>query len=254
MTSMFSQIKTGIVHKPPRIVIYGVHGVGKTSLAAGAPNPILIQTEDGADEIGVARFPLARSLKAVFDQIGDLAVEKHDFQTVIFDSADWAEKLVWDHTCEENGWKSIESPGFGKGYVEAEATWKTVLEGLDHLRNNGMTVIVLAHCEVKRFDDPTNDGYDRYQIAIHKRAAETLQEWADAVLFLNWRTLVQEKDQGMGRKITKGKGNGQRILYTEERPAAIAKNRYRMPEKIELPNDPEQTWAALAEHLPFFAN
>ncbi|MBO1361895.1 ATP-binding protein [Acetobacter sacchari] len=253
MSMMLSQIQTGVVHKPPRIVIYGVHGVGKTSLAAGAPDPILIQTEDGADEIGVARFPLAKTLDDVYMQIGELVTEDHGFRTVIFDSADWAEKLVWEATCEDNGWKSIEAPGFGKGYVEAENTWKKVLEGFDALRAKGMCVIILAHCEVKRFDDPTNDGYDRYQIAVHKRASETLQEWADAVLFLNWRTMVQEKDQGMGRKITKGKGNGQRILYTEERPAAIAKNRYGMPDKIDLPNNPTQTWGALAQHLPFFA-
>lgn len=251
---MLSQIQTGVIHTPPRVVIYGTNGVGKTSLAAGAPGPILIQTEDGADQIGVPRFPLAQSLDDVFMQIGELVTEEHGFKTVIFDSVDWAERMVWKHVCEKNGWKSIETPGYGRGYVEAEETWRSLVEGFDDLRaKKGMAVIFLAHCEVKRFDDPTNAGYDRYQIAVHKNVSGIIRDWADAVLFLNWRTMVQENDQGMGRKITKGKGNGQRILYTEERPAAIAKNRYGMPDKIDLPNNPTQTWGALAQHIPFFA-
>lgn len=80
-----------------------------------------------------------------------------------------------------------------------------------------------------------------------------MQEGVDAVLFMNWRIVTAEAKEGMGRKITKGKGNGARVLYTEERPAALAKNRYRMPYRIDLPNEPEGMFGAVSQHIPFFS-
>lgn len=251
--NMLSKIQTGIVHKAPRLIVYGTHGVGKTSLAAGAPNAVLVPTEDGADEIGVARFPLCTSFEMMMDALADLAYEQHDFSTVIVDSLDWAERLVWDYTCRQNKWASIEQPGFGKGYVEALTNWYEITKMVNVIRDRGIGVIMLAHAEVKHFDDPTTDGYDRYQPSLHKGASAKLQEIADAVLFMSWKIVTNEVKEGFGRKITKGMGNGSRLLFTEERPSALAKNRYSMPYKIELPNAPQDMWAALSQYIPFYS-
>lgn len=251
--SMLSKIQTGVVHKAPRIIVYGTHGIGKTSLAAGAPNAVLIPTEDGADEIGVARFPLCTSFEMMMDALADIAFEEHDFQTVILDSLDWAERLVWEYTCRQNKWGSIEQPGFGKGYVEALNAWHEVINLINTIRGRGIAVIMLAHAEVKHFDDPTTDGYDRYQPALHKLASPKLQEAADAVLFMAWKVVTNEAKEGFGRKITKGMGNGARVLYSEERPAALAKNRYAMPYKMELPGTPQDMWQTVAQHIPFYS-
>jgi len=261
--SLLSQIKVGADHKPPRMVIYGVHGIGKSSLACGAPNPIMIDVEGGADEIGVPRFPKAQSFSDIIDQVMVLIQEEHEYQTLIIDSADWAEKMIWDTTAQKlfaKGMKgmsqpSIESVPYGKGYVEALSEWRYLLQGLDTLRvQRGMSIIMLAHTEVKRFDDPASDGYERYQIALHKTASALVQEWADAVLFYGWQVMVKQSDAGFNRTITKGRGTGARLLHTEERPSALAKNRYAMPDRIEIPDAPAESWNALASHLPFFAN
>lgn len=250
--SMLSKIQTGVIHKAPRIIVYGPHGIGKTSLGAGAPNAILVPTEDGADEIGIPRFPLCRSFEDMMQALSELAYEEHEFSTVIVDSLDWAERLVWDYTCRQNNWASIEQPGFGKGYVEALKNWFDFIGMINEIRNRGVGIVMLAHAEVKRFDDPTTDGYDRYQPALHKAASAKLQEAADAVLFMSWKIVTAETKEGFGRKITKGKGSGSRLLFTEERPAALAKSRYCMPYKIELPNEPEGMWPELAQHIPFY--
>jgi len=250
--SMLSKIQTGAVHRPPRLLIYGTHGIGKTSLASGAPDPILVQTEEGADEIGIPRFPLAQSFEDMMEALSEVAFEAHDFRTCIIDSMDWAERLVWDYTCKQNAWSDVGQPGYGQGYTAALNNWYEVLGLINAIRDRGMSVVMLAHAEVKHFDDPTTDGYDRYQPALHKGASAKVQEAADAVLFMNWKIVTDEKKEGYGRKITKGMGNGARQLFTEERPAALAKNRFGMPYRIDLPNGAESMWPAMASHIPFF--
>ncbi|BCI68112.1 hypothetical protein AAJCM20276_27360 [Acetobacter aceti] len=251
--SMLAGIQKGVIHKPPRMVIYGPHGVGKTSLSAGAPAPIIVQAEDGADEIGVDRFPLSTTYEHMMDCLETLVNEEHSYQTCILDSADWAERLVTDYVCRREGWRTIAQPDFGKGFAALSEEWMQFMAMLKSVHERGMALIITAHAEVTHFDDPTTEGYDRYQIALNKRTAPELQEGVDAVLFMNWRIVTAEAKEGMGRKITKGKGNGARVLYTEERPAALAKNRYRMPYRIDLPNEPEGMFGAVSQHIPFFS-
>lgn len=232
-----NSIRRGISLSPPRMVVYGTHGVGKTSLAAGSNSPILLPFEDGEGLIDIPRFPLITAYDQLMGAIGTLVADQHDFKTAIIDTVDWMEPVVWAETCRRNKWADIETPGFGKGYLAADDVWREVLAGLDALRGHGMMVIVLAHSEVKNFADPTTENYDRHQIKLQKRSWGLIQEWADVVAFLNFRTVVEKSDAGFSKKVAKGKGFGERILYLEERPAYYAKNRYRLPPEINLPQD-----------------
>ena len=143
--SLLESITRGKENKPPRILLYGQEGVGKSCTAAQAPNPVFIQTEDGLDEINTAKFPLAKSLNDVLNALAALRDEQHDFRTVVLDSADWLERLIWDKVCQDFGVRSIEKAdgGYGKGYVHALAYWRQIVSLLNDLRNvRGMIVIV----------------------------------------------------------------------------------------------------------------
>ena len=94
--SMLESITRGRESKPPRLLVYGQEGTGKSTFAAGAPSPVFVQTEDGLGEIDTAKFPLAKKFEEVTDALTALRDEPHDFQTVVVDSADWLERLVWD--------------------------------------------------------------------------------------------------------------------------------------------------------------
>ena len=59
---MLENIQTGRENKPPRIMVYGQEGVGKSTFGASAPDPVFIQTEDGLGEIDTCKFPLAQSV------------------------------------------------------------------------------------------------------------------------------------------------------------------------------------------------
>lgn len=223
---------------PPRVIVYGPHGVGKTTFASQAPKPILLPTEDGQGVLDIPAFPLMKTYGEAIEAIGSLFQGEHDFQSIIVDSLDWLEPLIWKETCLRHEWSDIEQPGYGKGYLQADDVWREFFSGLVALREvKKMTVILLAHCDISKFADPNSDPYDRYGIKLHKRASAIAQEWADAVLFANFRVYTAQADIGFNKKVTRGIGDGERVLYTEERPAHLAKNRYSLPPEIPFTRD-----------------
>lgn len=234
-------------HFPPlKVVVYGVPGVGKTTFASTWPNPILLRTEDGASALDIPTFPMVVSqIEQLRMAMGALFNEKHDFQTLILDSLDWAEPFVWDVVCKEENKPNIESFGYGKGYVMVDKKWQGIQMALDMLRRKKkMHIVCIAHAVPQVFDPPDNDPYMRYNVKLHKRAASLWTEWAEMLLFINYQTNVIASDNG-GK--SKAKGTGDRVIFTQERPAWLAKTRWPLPEQIYIGNDP--TWQAFHSEL-----
>jgi len=243
---LLSQIQTGKTRMPPRILLYGVEGVGKSSLGAAARKPIFIQTEDGLGEIDCHKFPLARSFEDVESALTELHTESHSYQTVIVDSADWLERMIWDRLCRAYGVNSIEKVdgGYGKGYIHALSYWSKVLGRLAALRDErGMMVMLMAHAKVEKFEDPEAPTYDRYSPRLNKHASALLAEWCDAVLFATRKIITRTEDGSFNRSRTlaagQGKDGGERILRCVGGPSCIAKNRYNLPAELPL------SWPAL---------
>lgn len=241
MAINLQSITRGQAVRAPRITLYSSHGVGKSTFGASADAPIFIQTEDGADELGVARFPLATSHQDVLDAIGVLYTERHDFRTVVIDTIDWADQLIWSAI---NAKHSAADLAYGKGAVIAAEYWRGLLDGLNALRNErGMAVVLLAHCQVKRFDSPEVEPFDRYMPKLQERSSQLIQEWSDAVLFANYKLFTTATDVGFNKKVTRGISTGERVMYTSERPAYLAKNRYGLPHELPL------SWPALMQAM-----
>jgi hypothetical protein len=246
-------------HEPPRIIIYGNHGLGKSTFGSMAPNSVFIQTEDGLAGIDTPRFPKAESFAQVMEQLGELYNEPHDFKTVVIDSLDHLEPLVWGKVVEENPStgktgrpaEGIESYGYGKGYVMALDIWREYLDALDMLRKErGMMIIQTAHSQVKRYENPMSDPYDRFEMKLHARASALLQEKADIVLFANYATSILKSKDKSGNERVRAIGAGDRVLCTEERPAFQAKNRFSLPSEIPFDRDGGY-WGVIANSVPF---
>lgn len=232
--SLASLKKTGTA-RPPRIVLYGTHGIGKSTFAAQAPDPVFIQTEEGLDAVSATAFPLCQSFDDILECIGVLAGESHDFQTVVLDSADWAEQLIQKRVAQDNNVKTIDAIGYGRGYKAAADYWRQLLDGFDHLRSDkNMQVILLAHSQVRRFDDPLADPYDRYQLDLHHGSASLVSEWCDIMMFANQQYSTVKSDVGFNQKVTRAVGSGNRVLYTQERPGWQAKSRWPLPDTLPL--------------------
>jgi len=218
--------------RAPRVMIYGPHGMGKTTFGAGSPDPIFILTEDGLGRLEVDHFPLAQSFSDVTDAIGSLYEEDHKFGTVVIDSLDWLDNLIWD---DIHGKYDDKALAYGKGAVIAADYWRNILEGLNALRNDkGMACVLIAHCEIKRFDSPETEPYERYQPKLQARSSAIVQEWCDAVLFANQRVIVKREEVGFNKEITRGITTGERLIYTTEKPAYLAKNRFGLPDTLPL--------------------
>jgi hypothetical protein len=237
MKNRLANVVRGRLEKPMRIVIFGGDGVGKSTFAARAPAPIFVGAEDGTATLDIERMPDIGSWRDITDALAELESGQHGYRTVVLDTLDWAEPMLWDHVCSAGGKASIEDFGYGKGYIAALDEWRRLLAQLDRLRDRrGMHVVLIAHAWIKPFKNPDGDDYDRYEMKLHAKASGLIREWADMVLFANHETLVRDDK---GRK--KGVSTGARIVHTERRAAWDAKNRYGLPETMPL------DWDALVE-------
>lgn len=237
-------VTRGRLVQPLRVLLYGPEGVGKSTFASNAPAPVFIGPEDGTATLDIARFPEPRTWADLFDAIGTLGTDSHVYQTVVLDTLDWIEPLCWRHVCQKAGKPDVEAFGYGKGYLAALDEWRLLISALDALRRTkGMHVVLLAHAVIRTFKNPEGDDYDRWGLKLNEKAGGLLKEWADAVLFANYETLVA-KDGNRG----KGVGGGARFIHTERRAAFDAKNRHDLDDR--LPLDWEAFYQQIAERGP----
>lgn len=229
----------------PFIVIYGPAGVGKTTFANNAPNNVFLQTEQGSGELTLRTLKdgvftsyheFMAALRYVY-QAGD------DIDTVIIDSIDHLEPLVWQAVCEDNNWESIESPGYGRGYIESDKYWQRLISALNRLRKEkGKTIIAIAHDIVRTVNDPTAEPYDAHDFKLHKRAVALWKEHADVIGLIRNPVTVDSKTK-------KVKGGVTPTLYTRPSAAYIAKSRYAEIPAM-MPLDQETGWKDFAEAIP----
>ncbi len=225
--SLLSQIHVGKRPAPRRCMIHGVQGVGKSTWAAASDHPIFIQTEDGLGEINCAKFPLARSFGEVMAALEELRGTPHDFKTVVIDSLDWLERLIWAEVCTAENVSNIEKIGFQKGYTYALNYWRPFLDALDLLRRErGMAIVLIAHTKIEKFQTPEDSAFDRFSPRLHKLASALIAEWTDELFFACYSSATDPKKV---KNVTP-----ERIMRTSEGPTHVAKNRLNMPPELPL--------------------
>ncbi len=232
--SILSNIKRGNPALPPRIVLAGVEGVGKSTWASNAPSPLFICAEDGLTGLDhVARWQpkdyadLKSFLAAILNEGAG------EYKTIVIDTADWLERMIHDWLCSENGKANIEEFGYGKGYNLTESETSVFLSMLDQLRHkHGLGIILLSHVTIRSFNDPAGSTWDRYEMKGNKRFTGLLREWPDCVLFARFE-VINTKTKTGGKEREKALDGG-RILHTTPNPAWEAKNRLNLPESLEL--------------------
>ncbi|QQX80833.1 ATP-binding protein [Shewanella sp. KX20019] len=241
-----SIIQTGIQTKPLRVLIYGVPGCGKSTWAAAANNSlktIFIPTEDGCDELDVAKFPKAKTWAEVLDYLAYLYEAEHDYKVVVLDSITATEQLIRnivakEYAAEENEPEiTFEKIPWGKGYKRAAEKVQTLMNACDALRNKGMQTILIGHSGIKPFHDICSaDQWDQYKLSCHEQIASPIIAWADCVFFVNYDRTAASVGEGF-KKRTIGRDAGRRIMFTECRATHEAKcrvSRLELKEKEEL--------------------
>lgn len=231
------EITGGKVQKAKKVVLYGPEGIGKSSLAAQFPNPVFIDTEGSTTELDVRRFPKPTSWEMINQQARH-AIQQGPSRigTLVIDTIDWAEMQCNESVSSSHNKKGIEDFGYGKGYIFAAEEFGRFLNLLQDVVDSGIHVVLTAHAQIIKFEQPDEMGaYDRYQLKLGQktgsRTAALVKEWADIVLFLNYKTFsVAIDDKGKKHKAQ----GGTRTMYTTHHPAWDAKNRQGLPDELPL--------------------
>lgn len=220
-------ITKGPLAAPQRGVFYGPEGVGKTTLAASLPSPVFIDLEGGTKSYDVDRTPVPSTWDELFSIIDELA--KSDYQTVVIDTADAAERLAIESVCAAEHKTGIEDFGYSKGYTYLAEAWGKFLRKLT-LLSSAKHVVVVAHSQIVKFEQPGQFGnFDRYQLKLAKQLAALTKEWADCVLFVKFESILN-KDKDTKKVV--GIGGTNRVIYTEHRDAFDAKHRHGLAEEL----------------------
>lgn len=238
--------------KPPRMILYSAHKIGKSTFAANCPKPIFIDVENGLGALTVQAFETIKTYEDIEKALEFLIREDHDFRTVVLDSADWAEKLIWEKVCRDNNWAQIGDGPYGAGYKLALIYWARLIKLFDILNSEKkMFILILAHSKVVKFEDPERDNYDMYDLDLNDKAGNLLCESVDIIGFAQLKVVaVTKKGKGFaGTEVTKVKGTSERILCLQKNAAYEAGNRYNLPAQIPL------EWSALSDGIKaYFAN
>lgn len=228
---------------PPRFLLYSIPGWGKSTFAASMPKPIFFDLEDGLRGLKVDSFPVAKTYEEVIEYMRALIKENGGgYKTVVLDTATSLERLIFASVCKEKEVSSVDSIGYGKGRLLAIAKWEKIITGLEKLRETGLAIMVLAHSQVKTVYDPLTESYDKFMLTLDKNAANLLTEKSDNIFFGTQKVVVSEDDAGF-KKVKRGLGQGERVIFTEERPGFLAKSRDDYEFQIDIPK--ENGWGAL---------
>jgi len=229
------EITKGIIKKAVKVVIYGPEGIGKSTLASRFPEPVFIDTEGSTSSMDVARLPKPTSWTMLLSEVDYVKSNPTCCRTLVIDTADWAEQLCSSQVCASHHIDGIEDLGYGKGYVYLKEEFGRLLNKASDLLDLGINVVITAHAMMRKFEQPDELGaYDRWELKLSKQCAPLLKEWSDMLLFCTYKTIVVNVDN---KGATKGKNKaqgGRRVIYTQHHPCWDAKNRFGLPDEIDM--------------------
>jgi len=245
---------------PNRYALHAREGWGKTSFGAQAVKPFFLQTrgETGLDTLidsgqlpEIPHFPEIQAWEELLSAVSLLADGDHPYRTLVIDTVNGAERLLYEYVCRTQfagDWTDRGFMGYMRGYEVSLADWRMFLNALDELRTKRkMVIFFLIHTKVKTFKNPEGPDYDRWTPDMHEKCWSLTHKWLDCVLFGNFDVGVK----GTTDATKKGKASEAifRTLHTQQRPAFDAKNRMGLPEEIDMGSSAADGWNSFTSAL-----
>lgn len=225
------QIVSGKLPTAERVVLCGVEGVGKSTLAAQFPGAVFMDLEGSTSHMDVHRLPTVTSWASSLEYVNALSKDHHGYDTLVVDTVDWLERLCAQHVCAANKVSSIEAFGYGKGFTYLKEEFGRYLDACSELVASGMHVVLVCHVQCRKFELPEESGaFDKWELKLSKTVAPLVKEWAYMLLFLNYKTYVIKDER---TKSNKAQGS-ERTIYTTHAATHDAKNRHGLPDELPL--------------------
>lgn len=223
-------IISGVQRTAIKTLIYGPEGIGKSTLAAMWPNPIFIDLEGGTNQLPVVRLESPSSWSMLRAELTAIKNREIPCSTVVIDTMDAAERMCAEYIMARDGKKSIEGWNYGKGYTLLYEEFGRLLDYLTDTAVSGINVVVLGHSTMRKFERPDESGaYDRFELKLTKQVSPMVKEWADMVLFCDYKTYVETNKAGKAKAT-----GGARVIRTTHAPTWDAKNRFGLPDELPL--------------------
>jgi hypothetical protein len=244
---------------PPRILVYGAEGVGKTSLGVDAEEPLFVCAEHGLTAWPGQPKICPRTWTETLAELRQVAVEakaakargeKIPFKTLVLDTLDFFQLQIIEYICKRddntsmggktlrtwvNDRPSVEGYNYGKWAEIAIEEWKKLLAVLEACHAAGYTILLLAHAAIQKEKNPEGNDFGTTMPAVQRNAVDLLVQWCDAVLFARYKMKVVEAEAGDPRaKRSKVVATDERELMTENGGAYRAKNRYSLPRALPM--------------------
>lgn len=236
------KISNGVVRRAQKIVLYGPEGIGKSTLASAFPDPLFIDTEGGTSHLNVKRVTIDGTFGDLIETIQAVAAQDV-CRSLVLDTMDWAEQICVADLLKKYRQTSIESFGYGKGYTYLAEEVQQILRAFDSVIASGKNAVIVAHAKMRKQELPDEAGaFDRWELKLSRQSAPLVKEWADMLLFLNYKTMVIHTEDGSN----KAQG-GKRVIYTSHHPCWDAKNRCGLADELPLSFD---SIARIFESLP----
>lgn len=236
------KISNGVVRRAQKVVLYGPEGIGKSTLASAFPDPLFIDTEGGTSHLNVKRVTIDGTFGDLVETIQAVAAQDV-CRSLVLDTMDWAEQICVADLLKKYRQTSIESFGYGKGYTYLAEEVQQILRAFDSVIASGKNAVIVAHAKMRKQELPDEAGaFDRWELKLSRQAAPLVKEWADMLLFLNYKTMVIHTEDGSN----KAQG-GKRVIYTSHHPCWDAKNRCGLADELPLCFD---SIARIFESLP----
>lgn len=224
------ELECGVVRAALKVVVYGPEGLGKSTLGAEFPSAVFIDVENGTKQLPVARLPRPSSWSILMDEVRETRDGNVPCSTLVVDTADAAEALCIAHLCAKNGWDGIEGISYGKGYTYLAEEFGRLLDLLTEVVEHGTNVLIISHATMRKFERPDESGaFDRFELKLSKKVAPMLKEWADMVLFCDYKTYVTVGKDGKAKA-----SGGSRVIRTTHNPCWDAKNRFGLPDELPM--------------------
>ena len=206
------------------ILLYGLPGVGKTSLASEFKNVLIAGFEMGTNALNNVYVQPIKTWKDWRDMVKQLCTKdalKDKFDSIAIDTADFAWDLCVKWICSQNGVEKLGDIPWGGGYDLAKKEYTQTFRDLTY---SGYGLVFISHSTEKTYKNEKGEDYTQIVPALPNRPFDIVNKMVDIIAY------IREIPVEIGDKV-----ENKRYMFLRGDQRFLAKSRFKyIKPRIEL--------------------